>query len=180
MMVPVRLFVALFPPADVIDDLRVHLDAVDLPGVRRELPERWHVTLQFLGEVSGPVHDALVAELPAVVHRHPALRLSLGGGGQFGERVLWSGVRGELAALRALAADLRAGAVRCGVAGSATDDRPYRPHLTVGKGIVAPATGLLHDHSGPMWTVREVHLVRSVTGPDGVLRYSVLATWPLA
>src|SRR4051794_34164411 len=45
-----RLFVAVRPPADVVDALAA-LKRPHIPGGRWTTPEQWHVTLRFFGEV---------------------------------------------------------------------------------------------------------------------------------
>src|SRR5688500_234766 len=44
-----RLFVAVWPPEDVVADLTA-LHRKDQRGVRFVPPENWHVTLRFLGD----------------------------------------------------------------------------------------------------------------------------------
>ena len=161
-----RRFVAVRPPAEAVD----HLRAV-LPRWPSD-PERWHLTLAFLGEVAdeGPVRTALPAAVAAV----PAFELCLQGSGVFGGgRVVWVGVGGDVASLRALAA---ATVTACRSAGVDLDRAPYRPHLTVGRrGHPDPAR--LASYDGPAWPVREVELVRSDVGRTVV--HTVLARCPL-
>jgi RNA 2',3'-cyclic 3'-phosphodiesterase len=49
----VRLFLAVWPPATVVDALH-RLPRPDHPDLRWTTAEQWHVTLQFLGERDGP------------------------------------------------------------------------------------------------------------------------------
>ena len=162
-----RLFVAVRPPAEAIG----HLVAA-LPRWPSQ-PERWHLTLAFLGEVTDP---APVAEqLRAAVTGVAAFPLALRGSGSFGRgAVVWVGLAGDVPALRSLA-----GAVTraCRAAGADVDDRPYRPHLTVGrKGH--PDAAALASYDGPVWPVTEVELVRSDVGRT--VRHTVLERFPLA
>jgi 2'-5' RNA ligase len=48
--VSTRLFVGVWPPADVLDALR-SMPRPDEPAVRWSTPGQWHVTLRFLGAV---------------------------------------------------------------------------------------------------------------------------------
>jgi 2'-5' RNA ligase len=139
-----RLFVAVRPPAAVCAALAA--------AAARPVDPRWHVTLAFLGE--RPDAAPVVEALDGLVQRHRAFTLALAGGGTFGGRVLWCGLSGELAALTALATDVRAA-----VAGG--EDRPFRAHLTLARGrhLVVP-TGL-HGFASEPWEVNEVELVRS-------------------
>jgi RNA 2',3'-cyclic 3'-phosphodiesterase len=61
---PLRLFLALWPPAEVAAALRAHSDAWTWSaGARRTAPERLHITLHFIGEVPAanapPLQQAL-------------------------------------------------------------------------------------------------------------------------
>jgi 2'-5' RNA ligase len=47
----VRLFVAVWPPNDVVDVL-ADLPRPDVAGVRWTTQGQWHVTLRFLGQVA--------------------------------------------------------------------------------------------------------------------------------
>jgi 2'-5' RNA ligase len=64
----------------------------------------------------------------------------------------------------------------------AVEDRPYRPHLTLGRWRPGrPADGdlvdRLADYRGPSWPVREVRLLESHLGPKP--EYTTLAAWPV-
>jgi 2'-5' RNA ligase len=138
-----------------------------------------HLTLAFLGQVDVGRVDPLSARLSRAAARHEPMKLQLAGAGRFGSRVLWVGVRGDVADVGRLADSVAAGSRRVGIA---VEDRRYRPHLTVARGRdprtdLRPAVAALADYSGPAWTAAEVHLVRSHLGPD--VRYERLATFEL-
>ena len=161
-----RLFVAVRPPAAAVE----HLVGA-LPRWPSE-PSRWHLTLAFLGDVEDPAPVA--QELRRAVAGAAGMRLALRGSGTFGRgAVVWVGLGGDVPALRSLAAAV-SGA--CRAAGVDVEDRPYRPHLTVGrKGHPHPAA--LASYDGPPWAVREVELVRSDVGRT--VRHTVLERFPL-
>ena len=127
---------------------------------------------------------ALVAgAAPAVIATPPA-DLRLAGGGRFGSarrpQVAWAGLDGDVAALVALAGQL--GVVARGL-GLEVEDRPFRPHLTLGRWRPGrPADGHLPDrlagYRGPVWPLREVRLLESHLG--AAVRYEPLATWSVA
>lgn len=151
----VRLFVAVRPSAAAVD----HLRAV-LPGWPTD-PGRWHVTLAFLGEVPDPrpVLDAL----SGAAAQHGPFVLRLAGSGTFGRAgPVWVGVEGDLASLHALAASV---ARACRANDVAVEDRPYRPHMTVGR-RGRPDPRSLSDYAGPTWEVTEAELVRSRLGRE--------------
>jgi 2'-5' RNA ligase len=130
------------------------------------------------------VPPALLADLTAAVGAAvtgtPAATLRLAGAGRFGSRrrpaVCWAGLDGDVAVLTALAGRLATGARGLGLP---VEDRPFRPHLTLGRWLPRrPADGDLPDrlagYRGPAWPLREVALVRSTAG-----RHDVLTTWPV-
>ena len=161
-----RTFVAVRPPARALDDLRAVLPA--WPSA----PERWHLTLAFLGEVADPA--ALAPALAAVCATHAPLDLRLAGSGTFGRGgPVWVGVGGDRAGLTGLAAAV---AEACRGLGVEVERRPYRPHLTVGRrGRPDPAR--LAAYAGPSWTAAEVELVASRLGPT--VEHRVLDRFPL-
>jgi RNA 2',3'-cyclic 3'-phosphodiesterase len=59
-----RLFVAVWPPAEVLDRLEA-LPRVELAGCRWTIRAQWHVTLRFLGEADPDVAAEALATLPS-------------------------------------------------------------------------------------------------------------------
>jgi 2'-5' RNA ligase len=161
----VRLFVAVRPSPEAVADLRAQLPQWPSP------PERWHITLAFLGEVpdAEPVGSALAAALDGA----PALQLLLAGSGTFGRRTVWVGLDGELDGLQELARRVHAAARGAGVP---LERRRFRPHLTVGR-AGRPDPTLLSGYRGPPWTASEVELVRSDLGRTAT--HTVIARFPL-
>lgn len=183
-MAGMRLFVALTPPADVVEELATRVAALrELePAVRWSRPEQWHLTLAFLGEVDDDTRAELSRRLGSAAGRHPPLTLSFAGGGRFGHRVLWTRVHGERDGLRRLADSVRAAARRSGLA---TEQRPYRPHLTLaratGTADLRPLVDALAPYEGRSWTADELHLVHSHlgAGPGGTALHEPIRSWPL-
>lgn len=180
-----RLFVALTPPRDALEELRSAADGVRAaqPALRWTRPEQWHLTLAFLGEVGDGTRADLVERLGRCAARHGPLTLALRSAGRFGDRVLWTHVAGDVEPLRRLAASVRAAARR---AGAGVEDRPYRPHLTLaraarGDADLRPAVAALDAFSGRSWTATDLHLVRSRlgAGPDHGAIHETLVSWPL-
>jgi 2'-5' RNA ligase len=156
----------------------------DLPGAPRwSAPDRWHLTLLFLGAVPEECVTPLVAAAAPVVAAAPGMTLRLAGGGRFGSRrrpqVAWAGLDGDVAPLVELAGRLSeaARALRLPV-----EDRPFRPHLTLGRWRPGqPADGTLTDrltgYRGASWPVTEVRLWESHLGPKPT--YDTIAAWPV-
>lgn len=180
-----RLFTALWPSAEAIEDLSAHVAELDgdrvaaatagLRGFRFIPSARWHLTLCFHGDQADQhgLAERLasgVAGAERTVPQPPRLRLA--GGGMF-RGVLWAGVRPAGAAdERALAALVRA---------AGGDPREHRAHLTVarwsaGRADRALLVDLLEGYAGPWWTADELDLVRSdqhQRGPEYVTVHRV-------
>jgi 2'-5' RNA ligase len=189
----VRLFVAVCPPAAAIEHLDAFVSglAVGQPteagrSVRLVSPDRWHLTLAFIGDVpdakAEPARKALALARERFDQAAP--ELSLAGGGRFGRgrfTIMWVGVRGHVDGLRALATAVR---YELRVAKLPFDPKPLRPHLTLARpGQRLPAQAISADlaalagYEGPQWTTDSVVLMRSTLGPKPV--YDVLATEPV-
>ena len=173
------------PPAGALTDLDRALTPLrEVPGAPRWTPpERWHLTLLFLGAVPAEQVEELVAAAGPAVATAPPMTLRLAGAGRFGTRrrpqVFWAGVTGDDAALGALAA--RLAAVASGL-GLPVEDRPFRAHLTLGRWRPGrPGDGDLPErlagHRGPCWPATGVELLESHLGPAP--RYDRVAAWPL-
>ncbi len=96
--------------------------------------------------------------------------LRLSGGGQFGTAA-WAGVAGDLTQLADLREDIR-DALTLG--GFPSDDRPFRPHMTVSYKPDGALRRALAAHEGSPWPVTSFALMSSADG-----RYERLASWPL-
>jgi RNA 2',3'-cyclic 3'-phosphodiesterase len=179
-----RLFVAVTPPPEAVDELRSA--TAGMRAARPELhwtrPDQWHLTLAFLGEVDDDARADLTVRLGRVGPRHPPLQLALSGAGRFGDRVLWTRVTGDVAALRRLAESVRVAARRARIA---VEERPYRPHLTLARGHegadLRTAVDALAAFTGCTWTAGELHLLRSHlgAGPGRTSRYELVTSWAL-
>jgi 2'-5' RNA ligase len=183
------LFVAVRLPAVATSDLAVGQSALPPqvtamhPELRWVPPQNWHLTVAFLGGVPEQRRGDLTARLARAAGRHPPLSLRLSGAAHFGSRVLFVGVRGDLASLRALAASVSAAARRAKVP---VDDRPYRPHLTLarvrGTTSLRDLAAALASYDGPTWTAAAIDLMESTSaGVAGQApRYTILRSFPLS
>ncbi|QMU71684.1 RNA 2',3'-cyclic phosphodiesterase [Streptacidiphilus sp. P02-A3a] len=179
----VRVFVALAPPDDAKDELAGALRSAyeHHPHLRWNRIEDWHITLAFLGELPVAAVPILRPVLARLAASRPPLRLGLRGGGHFDERLLWSGIEGDLEELHLLADEVGKVVRACG---TAFPERPLRPHLTLARarrgqqaGILSAAAGLA-DFVGRPWQAERLHLVGSNIGRGpGVIRYRDIEAW---
>jgi 2'-5' RNA ligase len=172
-----RLFVAAYPPEEVLDHLEGFIEdlAVVRAGARVTDRSLWHVTLAFLGEVDDPSvpEAARAVDRAAEVSPCPSLRVS--GGGRF-DTIVWAGLGGDVEALGRVAAtvrhELRASRLRY-------DEKKFRPHLTLARpgdrlplSTVEADVARLARYRGPVWTVERIVLAASYQGPP--VRYEVV------
>ncbi|MBO2444439.1 RNA 2',3'-cyclic phosphodiesterase [Actinomadura nitritigenes] len=185
-----RLFVALVPPPDILDELEEavlpHKDDVpELKWIRREL---LHVTLAFLGECDDRTVDRLLPRLERAARRHERMTLSLAGGGAFPSngahaRVLWTGLYGDRRGLARLAASVAAAGRRAGT--PPDKHRSFRPHMTLARSRqpidVRPLMEALSAFATGSWTADAVQLMCShLPGRQyDQLTYEPLKTWSL-
>ena len=171
----IRLFVAIDLPEDVKDVLTetaVTL-AQNIPNwaVRWVTRPQMHLTLRFLGDTAVSQLPALQDELTQLATRYQPFQLRLRGLGAFPNqkrpRVVWAGLAGDLAPLQKLQADLEDRVVALGWV---REERPFNPHLTLGRVKDASAV------RGLNWAVKleavgfgvtAVRLVQSELRPSG-------------
>lgn len=161
-----RLFVAIWPPDDVLDRL-ADVERPKDQGVRWVPQENLHITLRFLGdadehEVSARLDDVVLPAATAVVG--PAFDL-------LGERSLISPVAGvdELAAV-----------VQHAVRGLGTEPerRRFQGHITVARlARRARPFRSAGRRFEATFDVTEVALVASTLTESGAV-YDTVATWP--
>ncbi|MFJ9824268.1 RNA 2',3'-cyclic phosphodiesterase [Streptomyces sp. NPDC101160] len=181
----VRVFIALAPPDEAKDELARELRPAyeAYPTLRQNRIEDWHITLAFLGELPAAAVPPLRQPLAELAAARRPLELALRGGGHFDERVLWSGIAGDLEGLHLLASDVRALVKACGIP---FEDRPLRPHLTLARArrgdtasVAAVAAGLA-GFTGRPWRTERLHLVGSDFGRGPApIRYRDIESWPL-
>lgn len=177
-----RLFVALNLPKkekDRIFRAARPLRERDLP-VKWIEPEKFHISLKFLGEVQEGRMDAVDEALEKVAMSTASMNLEVCGFGAFPTirrpSVLWVGVEPS-PALRCLKQDVEWALSTCGFE---RETRAFHPHITLGRanpedgagafrGLDALAAGL--DYCGEI-KVRKVDLMRSHLSKDGA-HYSV-------
>jgi RNA 2',3'-cyclic 3'-phosphodiesterase len=188
----VRAFVAVALPPAVLDALSQLLQDWKrrvAPGVIRwARAPQLHLTLQFLGNVPGAEVSPLSLALTNASAGVRSFELCLERLGGFPDlrvpRVVWIGLGGATDRL----GDLQQRILQAvGGFGSHREDRPFQPHLTLGR-VTAPGPEarrvgdlVRETRVAPFcsWSVRDFRLMRSELRPDGA-RYTELARVPLA
>jgi 2'-5' RNA ligase len=132
-----RSFIAIELPAEIQEAIARSTaslqKALPKPLVRWVVSRNIHLTLKFLGDVSPANLEQLAGALKVEVAKHETFDLSVGGIGAFPNnrqaRVIWIG----------LDAQPGAGTLQHCVEGVSTrlgypaEDRPFSPHLTIGR-----------------------------------------------
>ena len=178
-----RIFIAL----DIAEEIRARLtEFMDrarplAPDARWARVEGLHVTLKFIGEVTGARVQEIQAALASIKTKQFILRF--GGAGFFpnanAARVFWAGVDGGIE-LPQLASAVDAALEKIGIT---REDKPYHPHLTLARAGIHPLRELRaltenpSPHFGTM-TAREFFLYQSQTQKGGS-RYTKLEGFEL-
>lgn len=182
-----RMFVAVLPPVEVLEELDEFLESRrDAAPFRWTPVEQWHLTLAFAGNVPDRAYDDMVDRLAAAAARRRPVEARIAGGGAFPSvdraKVVFAGVRTDTAELDRLATGARNA---LGTAGVELDGRRFRPHLTLAR-LHRPleATNwvrVLDTFVGRPWQVEELALVASHLGegPRRSPRHEVVETFTL-
>ncbi len=188
----IRAFIAVELPEEVrqkLDEIEQQVQARAGEDARRAV--RWvpasnmHLTLKFLGEVSTGNLQALARMLQTEADRHSRFEMSISGLGAFPNvrrpRVIWVGTQApdELSALQ------RAIEVETRKLGYPAEERPFSPHLTLGRisqnarpdEVTQVARALGEMRVGEISRVRidRVHLFRSDLQRSGAVYTSLYA-----
>jgi len=176
-----RTFVAIFPPPEVREAL--FRAAQNLPTSRNFRlvgQEKIHLTLKFLGDVAEDELDKVKQALQPIRERHDPFEVSTSNFGAFPSekkaRILWAGVEEGSERLRTVARHVEN---LLEPAGFEQENRPYKPHLTLGRARARRTILDTSETSPPAlrFTVSGVDLVKSAPSKTGVT-YSILATYP--
>ena len=152
-----RLFVALWPDAAAHAWLRACDAAIGWPpGAARGGPERWHMTLHFLGAVT---LGTLPRLLSALQHPFAPFEFELGRVAAWPRGLVVVEPAGAVAALNDLHAAL--GQVVL-AAGLRVEDRAFKPHVTLARR--APHAVLAASSTLQRWPVSAYALVASAGG----------------
>jgi 2'-5' RNA ligase len=184
----IRVFVALPINEEVRGGLAVIQKRLKQSGARVGWvkPANIHLTLAFLGYVPETQVTDLAAVMDEAASRVPAFRFEVAAIGTFGSphspRVVWAGVEDPSGTLSLLHQELVVGLAGLDIP---LDDRPFRPHLTLGRvrsrrGVVELTSALGSVKNSRLGGVEagSLHLMRSRLESQGA-QYSLLHASPL-
>jgi 2'-5' RNA ligase len=187
-----RSFVAVEIPVEIQSALASSSaplqTALPKPLVRWVAPQNIHLTLKFLGDVSPANLELLAEALKVEAVSHETFTISVGTLGAFPNprraRIIWIG----LDAPTALLALLRGVEAVTSSLGYASEERPFSPHLTIGRvGQNISGTDLQQIRNALEGTsigelgsfrVDAVHIFKSDLRPGGSV-YTRLYTLPM-
>jgi RNA 2',3'-cyclic 3'-phosphodiesterase len=187
-----RSFIAVEIPAEIQSKLASATAPLQMalpkPLIRWVAPQNVHLTLKFLGDVSPASLKKLAESLKTEVVNHETFNLTVGGFGTFPNprraRIIWIG----LITPPGLTALLHCVETVAEKLGYSSENRPFSPHLTIGRvgqntstanlqrirntlnGTVIGLLGTVH--------VDAVHIFKSDLQPTGPV-YTCLYSLPL-
>lgn len=154
-------------------------------GVRWERPEKLHVTLKFLGSVSGDVVSAVVDRVSDIARSNSPFDLQLSSAGVFPSpskpRIFWIGLKDQIGATQSIYAELDS---ECADLGFEREQRKFTPHITIGRAREPErARKLAEKHLQTQvepveFRVAEIVVYESKLQPTGSI-YSVVDAVPL-
>jgi 2'-5' RNA ligase len=191
-MTPLRTFIALDIPPRLLQAIRPKMDVLreklGNSAVRWVAVNNLHLTLKFLGDVAPSNLESLKLMLQTETESRPGFDIALNGLGSFPNskrpRVLFVGIQAP-AELEALQRGIESAAAKLGYE---SEERPFSPHLTIGRvrdGIAQSELQSIRklldeikiDSPGPA-RVDSVHLYKSDLKPGGSV-YTKLFSAPL-
>lgn len=179
-----RTFIAIPIPEmclEILVQMQRHLQASKAEVRWTKIPSI-HLTLKFLGEIDPAIIPEMAKSLGEGSKQIPKFNLRLSGLGSFpnekSPRIVWCGIQGDTDVLSQLQAEVE---TVCADLGFPPENRPFRPHLTLGriKGRknLKPLTDSIAKGSDLecRFSVDCFNIYKSVLKPDGAV-YTVLET----
>jgi len=183
-----RLFLAINLPSSIAGAIDHEVAALRAaaPVLRWIPPEKWHLTVRFMGEQPLDRVAAIRDAIDGATARHADAPLAIRGVGAFPNfrraRVVWIGVAPD-PRLEMLHHDVESACVALGME---HEGRPFRPHITLARVPAGVDAGTLRALSRAARAVRysevidaaSIDLMASELTPDGP-RYRLLHSSPL-
>lgn len=179
----IRTFIAIELPQEIhrkLDDFGKELKR-SRAMVSWVKPENIHLTLKFLGDVSPEQLQTVQGVLEKVAAGTAPFRLQAFGCGAFPSlkqmRIVWVGLRGGNEPLNRLQKEIESSLIPVGFK---AEDRPFKPHLTIGRVKGRQGSRALQEilmanqtFEAEAFDVTEVVLYKSDLRPEGA-RYTPL------
>jgi 2'-5' RNA ligase len=141
----IRSFLALDPPEAVLREIGAvqnRLRKLIQGDIRWVRPEGIHLTLKFFGDISGDDVANIATVVGKAAENDAPFSLAIGGAGVFPDphrpRVLWLGMNGDVGRLQVFQKRIEQALLQIGFP---REERPFRPHLTLGR--IRTAKGLI-------------------------------------
>ena len=191
-MPTIRTFIAIDLPESIQHELDRVINQLKGPNtfaIRWVIASNIHVTLKFLGDISSSSLETLAQALKAEASRFQPFEVSVAGLGAFPNnrrpRVIWVGLHAP-PSLETLQHGIEAATRKLGYS---PEERPFTPHLTLGRVSHNASLEKIHQISlaisnveiGELgkFTVNSVRIYRSDLKPSGSV-YTPLVTTQLA
>jgi 2'-5' RNA ligase len=176
----IRCFLALDPPEEVLREIAAiqnRLRKLIQGDIRWVRPGGIHSTLKFFGELSKDDVANVATTVEKAAEKEMPFSLAIGGAGVFPDphrpRVLWLGMSGDVERLSIFQKGIEQALLRIGFPG---EERPFRPHLTLGrirtaKGLVGLARVLENkeEYSAGRFIASGLSLFQSDLTPGGAI-----------
>lgn len=165
---PLRLFIAAYPPPEIAGGLALALESLSLPSLRPAPPDQVHMTLLFIGDTDERQLSDVTESMKRAASGVRAMRLSI-------ERLIGLPERGDCRLVAAEASappallELQKRLAQRLVRTKSKREREFLPHLTLGR---FPGSGArLRDRVWPVprveFQVTDIRLMASVLKPAG-------------
>lgn len=167
-----RIFFALLPDPKTVRAIDFHAAQLSPHNGRKVVPENYHITLRFLGNVAHQTIDALCLDCDAILSESFSITLDKTGWWQK-PKIFWLAPSVTPPSLTALVNSVSTMAARRGIEG---DNKRYFPHITLMRNVSeVPVMPVIKPFN---WTATDYCLMQSITRPQGV-QYRELARWAL-
>jgi RNA 2',3'-cyclic 3'-phosphodiesterase len=181
MISQIRAFIAIELPPDIKTVLKGLQLKLKLPGsnaVKWVDPANIHLTLKFLGNITSTQIASVTATVRSAAHTAKPFQLQVQSMGAFPNlnrvQVIWVGLDGSIETLLNLQKALD---VELAKQGFAPENRPFSPHLTLGrvretatlidKQNIGKAISAINVESGYRFNVQALNLMQSRLLPGG-------------
>lgn len=184
----IRTFLALDPPPEVRKEIKIiqgRMREILRGDVRWTNPDGMHLTLKFFGNVFETDVDRISQVIGKITAQVAALVLDIKTVVAFPNtkrpRVIWLGIKGDVEPLVRLHEEIDRELLTLGFS---KEERPFRPHLTLGRvktpgGIAGleDITAKGDDYTAGSFTARGLVLFKSDLTPRGAV-YTELVKFP--